>query len=256
MSRMASRGGRAIAIWGVPRSVSTAFEKTFTRLPGIRVVHEPFADCYYFGPQRRSGRYGAVAEPRIYDRRHALDSLRPAAGELLVFKDLCFQAAHYVPDELLGAITNTFIVRHPDLVVDSLRRLKPSFTVEELGFESLAEMFVRVTELGQCPTVVDGQAFRAEPELVLRHFCADVGITYRSEMLEWEDGRIRRWAPHEAESQAKWHATLESSERIEPPPPTSPPPPVELGSVYDRALATYETVVACAIIPASEVASR
>jgi Sulfotransferase domain len=253
VSRRHSGEGRAIAIWGVPRSVSTAFEKTFTQLPGLRIVHEPFADCYYFGPRRRSTRYGVVPDPEACGERHALARFWPVAGETVLLKDLCFQAVRYVPDDVLAEITNTFIVRHPDLVVDSLRRLKPSFTEEELGFEALAEMFERVTGLGQQPAVVEGQAFRAEPEPVLRSFCADVGIDFQSAMLKWDDGRIRQWASHEVESQAKWHSTLEASERIEPPPSKSPPPPVELGEIYERALMTYHWVAAQAITPTDKV---
>lgn len=249
-------GGRTIAIWGVPRSVSTAFEKTFTRLSGLRTVHEPFADCYYFGPERRSNRYGGVEEPEDYDHRRALESLEPAIGETIVFKDLSFQAAHFMPDDFLARITNTFIVRHPDLVIDSLRRLKPNFTEEELGFAPLAAMFERVTGLGQQPTVVEGQIFRAQPELVLRRFCADVGIAFESDMLEWEDGRIRQWAPHETESQAKWHSTLEASAQIEPPSPVKPAAPVEFGHLYERALGVYHRVAAHAITPPKEVVAQ
>jgi len=246
-------GGRTIAIWGVPRSVSTAFEKTFTRLPGLRIVHEPFADCYYFGPARRSERYGRVTEPEAYGGSSALSSLEPAVGETVLFKDLCFQAAHYMPEEVLAGITNTFIVRHPDLVVHSLRKLKPNFTEEELGFEPLRDMFSQVTRLGQRPIVVEGQVFRAEPEMVLRRFCEEVELPFRADMHRWDDGRIRRWAPHEMESQKTWHSTLEASEQVEPPVPISPPAPLELGEVYERALATYQRVAAEAITPANEV---
>jgi hypothetical protein len=253
MSDVGLAGKQTIAIWAVPRSVSTAFEKTFTCLPALRTVHEPFADCYYFGPERRSNRYGGVPQPKPYNRRRAFEDLEPADGETTVFKDLCFQAVHYIPDHLLARFTNTFIVRHPDLVVDSLRRLKPNFTEEELGFEPLAEMFERVTRLGQLPTVVEGQMFRTDPEPVLRRFCADVGIPFESAMLRWEDGRIRQWAPHEAESQAQWHSTLEASAEIEPPSPVIPPAPVELGGVYERALAIYHRVAAFAITPPDKV---
>ena len=45
-----------VVIWAVPRSVSTAFEKALSRSQGVVAVHEPFTDCYYFGPTRRSSR--------------------------------------------------------------------------------------------------------------------------------------------------------------------------------------------------------
>lgn len=245
--------GRMIAIWGVPRSVSTAFEKTFTRLEGLRIVHEPFSDCYYFGPSRRSDRYGNVAGAEEFAPRNVLGEIERGGAETVLFKDLCFQAHHYVTDEALDRITNTFIVRHPDLVIDSLRCLKPDFTDEELGFDALGEMFDRVLDLGQRPVVVEGQIFRACPDEVLHRYCETVGLSYCPEMLCWEDGRIRSWAPHEVESQAKWHSTLEASERIEPPASEDLSSPPELGDVYARAIAVYERVAKHAIKPTNEM---
>jgi hypothetical protein len=245
--------GQTIAIWGVPRSVSTAFEKTFTRLQGLRIVHEPFSDCYYFGPTRRSARYGNVPRAQKFAPRAALIQIERKGAEIVLFKDLCFQANCYVPDEALGQMTNTFIVRHPDLVIDSLRRLKPDFTDEELGFDALGEMFDRVVALGQQPVVVEGQVFRACPGEVLRRYCEAVNLPYCLEMLCWEDGRIRNWAPHEEESQAKWHSTLEASDHIEPPASKDLASPLELGDVYARAIAVYERVAKHAITPTNEM---
>ncbi len=257
MSRIAKHHGRIIAIWAVPRSVSTAFEKTFTRVAGVQVVHEPFTDCYYFGPERRSARYGDVANAVKYCRHDALSRIMsPVPGETLIFKELSFQAAHYISDDHLALLTNTFMIRHPDLVVDSLRRLKPDFTEEELGFVPLNEMFERISRIGQQPIVVDGQAFRAEPEVVLRRFCSEVSLPFEVKMLRWTDGKIRRWATHEIQSQGRWHTKLEASNKIEPPDPVVPPPPVGLGEAYARALASYEKVLTHAGVLSGEVVMR
>jgi hypothetical protein len=167
----------------------------------------------------------------------------------VVFKDLCFQAASYVSDSFLASMKNTFILRHPDLVFGSLRRLKPDFTEEEFGFVPLGQIFDRVTELGQTRVVVEGEVFRAAPEPILRAYCALVGLPFEPEMLRWRSGRLRRWEPHEAESQAKWHSTLEASTGIEPPSPDPPPPASELGDVYTRAVDIYRRVAAHALSP-------
>src|ERR1700686_2322467 len=148
---------RRIAIWAAPRSVSTAFEKTFTSLPGVRVVPEPFTNCYYFGPSRRSYRYGSVQRVASGDGVKAMKSIEARTGKTVIFKDLAFQAINYVTDDFLASVTNTFIVRHPDLVIGSLKRLKPDFTEEELGFVPLGEMFDRVAALGQCQIIIKGE---------------------------------------------------------------------------------------------------
>jgi hypothetical protein len=212
--------GRVIALWAVPRSVSTAFEKTFSRRPDTRIVHEPYTDCYYFGGEARSHRYGhqqILAGYRPADAEAAiLDPPRP----VVFVKDLAFQAEPYLHDEFLARLTSTFIVRHPRVVLRSLRRLKPDFTEEEFGFEPLARLWRHVVDdLRQEPVVVEGDRFRAAPEAQLREYCHRVGIAFAPEMLSWPDGRIRQWADHEQESQAKWHSTLERSRGILPPDP-------------------------------------
>ena len=45
---------RPIALWAVPRSISTAFERVFIERGDFRVLHEPFSMSYYFSPERRS----------------------------------------------------------------------------------------------------------------------------------------------------------------------------------------------------------
>ncbi len=249
MSAHSPRAGRGIAIWAVPRSVSTAFEKTFTCLPNVRVVHEPFANCYYFGPARRSNRYGNAQKIADFNGAQAMQGTKPLAGETVVFKDLCFQAASYVSDEFLASVTNTFILRHPDLVIASLRTLKPDFTEEELGFGAFGEIFERVACFGQSRIVVEGEILRTAAGPVLRAYCDLVGLPFEPKMLQWRSGRIRRWAPHEAESQAKWHSTLEASTGIEPPSRECPPPASDLGSAYNRAVAIYNQVAMHALLP-------
>src|SRR5262245_31613372 len=91
-----------IFVWSTPRRVSTPFERCFKDRPDVSVVHEPFAECYHYGPARRSTRYGdqvaqaeftpEAAVKRIYD-----GALRPN----VVVKDATFQAYHYVSDHHL-----------------------------------------------------------------------------------------------------------------------------------------------------------
>lgn len=203
---------RVIALWAVPRSVSTAFEKTFSRRPGTRIVHEPFTDCYYFSAQARSQRYGHQPAKHGYDAAAAVTEICSVAAPLVFVKDLAFQAGPYLSDDFLRQATNTFIVRHPRVVLRSLRGLKPDFTEEEFGFEPLARLWRHVVDdLGQEPIVVEGDRFREAPEEQLREYCRRVGLSFDPQMLYWPDGRIRPWAEHERESQAKWHWTLEHS---------------------------------------------
>ncbi|MBB5940306.1 sulfotransferase-like domain-containing protein [Streptomyces zagrosensis] len=263
-------GGRCtqvVGLWAVPRSVSTAFEKTFACRTDTDVVHEPFTDCYYFGPHRRSHRYGDLSESASYDGRAASEQVLSVAAPVVFVKDLAFQAGPYLSDDLLSRAVNTFIIRHPKRVLPSLTPLKPDFTEEEFGYTALHALFTRVVEeLGHPPVVVEGDVFRRHPEAVLRHYCGRVRLPFQRSMLDWQDGRIRRWSEGEEESQAKWHKTLEASHTILPPDDDArivvPP---ERRAQYERAVEIYEeltpfavpaSVSGAALEPARPVASR
>ncbi len=250
-----SKRRRVVCAWATPRSVSTAFEKTFTQRTHTTVVHEPFTDCYYFGPRRRSSRYGARAA--CGDPATAIADIldRPSAPEVFV-KDLAFQAEPYLTDRFLTVVTSTFLIRHPRFVYRSLLPLKGDFTEEEFGFTALHRLFTRVTvATGQPPVVVDGTQFQRSPETVLRRYCAGVGLDFDPAMLHWADGRIRPWRPGEEESQAKWHAALEASHRILPPQPTDNEVHVPPGrrAAFDRAVDIYEEISAAAVGTAATV---
>lgn len=240
---------RILALWAVPRSMSTAFEKAISGSPDVEIVHEPFTDCYYFCPQRRSKRYGDSVTVEKFDRYAAMELITNVANATpskIFFKELAFQAFHYVDNDFMLRIANTFIIRHPARVISSLLRLKPDFTEEELGFHALNDLYDRVTSLtGKPPSVIEGEQFRANPQKTLKSFCSNHGIRYTNDMLNWGSGLLRPWLPHEVESQKKWHATLENSQTILP--PTSIASSIELSQkqakMYTRAREIYDKML-------------
>src|SRR5215204_6081903 len=54
---------KPVALWAVPRSISTAFERVFVERDDFEVLHEPFSASYYYGADRQSDRF-ADAEPK------------------------------------------------------------------------------------------------------------------------------------------------------------------------------------------------
>ena len=234
-----------LALWAVPRSTSTAFAKAISGGKGVRVLHEPFTDCYYFGPQRRSKRYGDSPIVAGYDAAAAQEFILSSAAtsDRVFVKDLAFQAYHYLQDELLRKLTRTVLIRHPQRVMASLLRLTPDFTEEELGFQAIDALSQRITRLqGRPPAIIEGEQFRAHPRQTLLHFCTTNGLPFSEAMLRWGSGSLRPWLPHESESQQKWHATLEDSRTILP--PSGSLPALELSgqhqAMLERALDIYD----------------
>jgi hypothetical protein len=96
--------------------------------------------------------------------------------------------------------------------------------------------------------VVEGDGFRRDPEGVLRAYCDTVDVTFDTAMLRWSDGRIRAWGADEADSQAKWHRTLEASSGVLPPGGHDDiAVPAERLDLYHRALEIYELLAAGAL---------
>lgn len=237
-----------LILWAVPRSVSTAFEKTFSQRHDFEVVHEPFTDCYYFGQARRSNRYGDQPNRSGYSTAEAYEAVFGPTAKRIFVKELCFQAEPYLDEAFIERVTSTFIVRSPDVVLSSLAPLKPDFTEDEFGYTALERIWKRVTSACDSPPVViDGDRFRNSPHETLAAYCRRVSIPFNARMLYWDDGAIRRWEPHERESQAKWHRTLESSHNILPATQNRKVTvPAHLRSAFRTAERVYEMIASSA----------
>lgn len=82
---------KPVALWAVPRSISTAFERVFVERDDFEVLHEPFS-AYYYGEDRLSDRYADV-EPQAennYERVLA-NILEPRESRVFV-KDMAYHA--------------------------------------------------------------------------------------------------------------------------------------------------------------------
>lgn len=184
-----------VALWAVPRSVSTAFERMMSARGDFTIFNEPWSRCYYFGPDRRNERYAAETPSANREPTQILEGILSAAGSGPVFfKDMAYHATHYLDTEHLRSFTNTIIIRDPRLSVVSLYKKMPDFTLEETGFEALADFADRIIQLtGEAPHVVDGEDLRANPEAVCRGYCDAANIPFAPDALQWEAGREDHW---------------------------------------------------------------
>jgi Sulfotransferase domain len=144
-SRMANT--KPIALWAVPRSLSTAFERVFVERDDIEVLHEPFSAAYYHGPDRLSERYSDVDPRPENSYENVLAEVFKPRQKRLFLKDMPYQAKGVMTPEFISRFTNTFIVRDPKYVLLSLYKMWPDFTLEETGFEQIYNLFPTVCDL-------------------------------------------------------------------------------------------------------------
>src|SRR5689334_21389059 len=99
---------RITFLWSVPRSVSTSFERMMMARGDHVVFDEPFSRSYYYGPDRRSARYTETLPDS--SAGEVLAGIEEAAGERPVFvKDMAYQAATLLDQDLLGRFANCFL---------------------------------------------------------------------------------------------------------------------------------------------------
>lgn len=244
---------RPIALWAVPRSCSTAFERIFEERGDFEVYHEPFSPAYYYGPERLSNRY-RDQEPRERDGyRPALAELLGPSGKPVFFKDIAYHAKGFMGPEFAAHFTNTFLVREPAAVLLSLSRHWPDFTLEETGYEQLYRLFRLAVENGESPPVVDALDLARDPEGTMAAYCARIGVPFMPEALSWEERKVP-----EREEWERWHEEVEGSTGIESlaeRPRGEEHLPAELKEAYEHCRPFYERLSEARLSPldASEV---
>jgi Sulfotransferase domain len=235
---------KPIALWAVPRSLSTAFERVFVERDDLEVLHEPFSAAYYYGPDRLSERYADEAPKPENSYESVLAEVFRPREKRLFLKDMPYQAKGVMSREFIRRFTNTFIIRDPKYVLSSLYKMWPDFTLEETGFEQIYWAFKYAEEAGQDPVVVDAMTFSEDPVGILSVYCERVGIPFRPDALSWEPGEVEKWKSWEG-----WHEAAQRSTGIKRAERRDPELPDELQEAYEECLPYYYALAAHTISP-------
>ena len=225
---------KPIALWAVPRSISTAFERVFVERGDFEVFHEPFSTSYYYSEERRSDRYRDEPPRPEYNYGRVLEEiLRPREKRVFV-KDMAYHLRGFMDHEFVSRFVNTFIIREPKYVITSLRKMWPDFTLEETGYEQAYRLFKLVEDLGETPVVVDAMSFSEDPEGILAAYCERVGVPFTPESLSWQPSEVPEWERWE-----EWHTRAQESTGIKPVERRDPELPAGLQEVYEHCLPYY-----------------
>ena len=71
---------KPVALWAVPRSISTAFERVFVERDDFEVLHEPFSASYYYSEDRLSDRYSDVEPSAEHNYERVLERILEPRG--------------------------------------------------------------------------------------------------------------------------------------------------------------------------------
>src|SRR5215212_5496269 len=234
---------KPIALWAVPRSLSTAFERVFVERDDIEALHEPFSAAYYYGPDRLSNRYADV-EPELENSyENVLAQIFKPRRKRLFLKDIAYQAKGVMGPEFIANFANTFIIRDPKYVIASMYKMWPDFTLEETGFEQIYNLFRYATEVnGEDVVVIDAMTFSENPAGALATYCEHLGVPFNPDSLSWESREVRRWDNWDG-----WHEAAQQSTGIERAERRDPVLPDEAREAYEYCLPYYYKLAAHAI---------
>ena len=208
---------KRVILWTAPRCISTAFERCMINLKKSKVLHEPFTQAFYYGPERQHNRFSnQPADPqKTYDATCKLLQKEYDGKELVFSKDM----SYYIDNKFkmfLGEgfknFKHSFLIRDPRKAIVSLYKASTSpsltgwsyFDSTEAGFVQMYEFYKFVRQhLDPCPVVVDADDLLDDPEGMMRSYCEYVGIDYQEGMTKWDAGPAEAgWVD------SGWHGSL------------------------------------------------
>ncbi|MCL4104267.1 UNVERIFIED_CONTAM: hypothetical protein GTU68_035129 [Idotea baltica] len=190
-------------MWSGPRNISTALMRSFENRLDSSVIDEPLYGYYlkstgFIHP----GRDEIIASMDC-DWRSVADHLSKGVGRAhsVFYQKLMTQ--HMLPEvelDFSDSLKNCFLIREPRRIIASYCKVRPQFTLEELGFPQQWQLFQRVVDrTGRIPPVIDSAAVLKAPEENLRALCTALDLEFSSRMLHWPAGERDSdgvWAPH------------------------------------------------------------
>lgn len=246
---------KVLAVWGTPRTRSTAFLWMMKQRGDFHTFHEPFGKSFYLSEERRSDRASDQPPQAELNYGAILDLLESHIGERSVFmKDLTYHVAGIADGAFLAHFHNTFLIRDPAKTLPSLYAVLPDFRDDEVGYDTQYRMYETVLASGNGePVIIDADDLANNAEAVIRAFCDRVGIPFVAEALQWDNiprsETITWWIGGD-----EHHGNLKAStgfktERFKEYPDVSEIP--KLARAYEECLPFYQKLHAKRLSPAS-----
>jgi len=211
-----------IAMWSGPRNISTAMMRAWENRPDCTVVDEPLYAAYLATTGLDHPARDDVIAAGETDWRRVAEWLTgpPPEGRPVWYQK--HMTHHLLPGMDLGwvaGLTNVFLIRTPEAVVDSYLKSRSTLTPEDIGLLQQVALYDTVCAAqSEPPPVIDADDFLQAPEAYLRLLCTRLCLPFSERMLHWPAGPRASdgvWAPH-------WYAAVWRSTGFEPWRPRAP----------------------------------
>lgn len=205
----------------VPRTVSTAFERSIMARGDHKVFHEPWNMEYIYRlgklhqaiPSEIAEACGYAGIKRLL-YRYAEHSPVYVKDMIWAIKDELLSDSDFLSDP---QVILTLLIRDPTLSIESFflkisekasLEVALELTRDVFRYDSLvllAEKYHAVS--GKWPVILEAEELCARPVKVMQFFCQEAGISYLPEALAWPKGMPVEWEPL-----ARWHEDAAESE--------------------------------------------
>lgn len=211
----------------LPRSISTAFERSMMERGDHKVFHEPWITSY-FHQTGRTDVFSAsppeeIIETKNYEEVRAL--IYKSAEERPVFvKDMLWGIADIIiEDEALLSdprVVITLLIRNPAASIESFfvkgsekfsHDVLPGFVKNNYRYDQLLKLAEKIRTLrGAYPIIIEAEILCEQPEETMRSFCGRAGLDYLGSALSWASKEIMEIP--EWRHLAAWHTDAAESQ--------------------------------------------
>lgn len=231
-----------LAMWSGPRNISTAMMRSWGNRNDSIVCDEPFYAHYLHVTQKDHPGKDEVIAAGETDWRKVVTRLTgpiPDGRRVFYQKHMTHHLLPHIDRSWLAQVTNCFLIRHPRDVLTSYIKIVPDPADEDTGFPQQLEIFQWVSQhTGKTPLVVDSVDVLNAPRRILGLLCDALNLDFQETMLTWETGLRPTdgvWAKY-------WYKEVETTTGFRPYKPKPDQVPTALIPLYERCLASYETL--------------
>lgn len=243
-----------IAMWSGPRNISTAMMRSWEARGDTYVVDEPLYAHYLSETGLDHPGAEEVMAVHETDWEKVVASLRadpPSPFTICYQKHMAHHLLPHIDRQWIGDMTNCFLIRDPGEMIPSLAQHLDQPTLADTGLPQQLELFEELAAQGKPPPVIDARDVLLDPGGMLRALCREIGIPYRSTMLQWSVGRRLTdgvWAKY-------WYEQVEQSTGFRTYRPSQRTIPATAQALYDACLEPYRRLFSHRISPEASSAA-
>ena len=188
-----------VALWCVPRTLSSVFCKSIAEIADSQVIFEYFVAAFHSGPENTilhpNTPKGMIPEPNFSNKwvKEQMEAETPGI-KLYFVKDMAYAVGGDFT-RLPDGYQHTFLMRHParvfkshELTIRSTGIAKmTTFLPKGYAYKELFELYEYVTkELKQEAVVLDADDLKANPKAMMQRYCKATDIPFQDSMLSWQ----------------------------------------------------------------------